>query len=176
MSHSPKQASARRSLAALVRAPGALLFALALALAMGFYAWSILDSARRTTDWLLIVPAALVGIAALVFALTGDLKGLFTAPSAEKPAPQAEPGDAPASGWFSGDVVGFALMLLVLGYALALPWLGFDLGTFLFVALALLIQGERRWLRLVFVSILSAGLFVYVFKTLLGVRLPTLFL
>ncbi|MFN3844316.1 MAG: tripartite tricarboxylate transporter TctB family protein [Paracoccaceae bacterium] len=185
MSNIEKPVSDRRSFGAIMSSPGALLFTLALGLAMAGYAWSIADGARRVTDWLLIIPAALVGVAALVFALAGDVRALISAPApSATPKHDAEAGsdrpealaDAGRTRRVHPDLVGFALMVLVLGYALTLPWLGFDIGTAIFVAIALFLQGERHWGRLIFISIGSAGLFVFVFTTLLAVRLPTVFM
>lgn len=185
MSSIEKPVSDKRCFIAIVSSPGALLFTLALGLAMGGYAWSIADGARRVTDWLLIVPAALVGVAALVFAVIAELKASTPAPApSATPNPDAEAdSERPEASAGAGiarrvhpDLVGFALMVLVLGYALTLPWLGFDIGTVMFVAIALFVQGERHWGKLIFTSIASAALFVFVFTTLLAVRLPTFFM
>lgn len=150
-----------------VRAPemlGPLLLALFLAVAMGAYAFSILDAARRVTDWLLIAPVALIGIICLGVAAHDDWRTARAA-AAHEPAPQqATPSDAR---------IGAALVVLVLAYAGSLPWLGFDLATALFVALALVLQGERRAHVVAPMALLTAGLLVWIFKHLMGVPLPS---
>jgi putative tricarboxylic transport membrane protein len=138
---------------------GALLFALFLALAMGAYAISILDAARRVTDWLLIAPVAVIGIACLAVAARDDWReGRLGRPVAEG----------------QGDArIGAALVVLVLVYAGAAPWIGFDIATALFVALALVLQGERRARVVLPTGLLTAGLLVWTFRHLMGVPLPS---
>jgi hypothetical protein len=138
---------------------GALLFGVFLALAMGAYAWSILDAARRTTDWLLILPVAGIGIFAIAFAIIDDVQ-------------QGRQGRQHKVG--EGDArIGAALVVLVLGFAGASPWLGFDIATGLFIALALILQGERRPHVVVPVALLTAGALVYLFKHVMGVPIPS---
>jgi len=138
---------------------GALLFGVFLALAMGAYAWSILDAARRTTDWILILPVAGIGILAIAFAIIDDVR-------------QGRQGRQPTVG--EGDArIGAALVVLVLGFAGASPWLGFDIAMAVFIALALILQGERRPLVVVPVALLTAGVLVYLFKEVMGVPIPS---
>ena len=69
------------------------------------------------------------------------------------------------------------LLLILTGvYAATIPFVGFDVGTAAFIALALLIQGERRIWLLVLAALLGSGLTVYLFHDLLMVRMPVLFL
>ncbi len=145
---------------------GALGFAAVLGGAMVLYAWSVLDAARRSTDWVLIVPVAAIGIAALAFAAWTDARRSHD--DAEETA-RAESSQAPAD-----DAAGFRLMLLVLGYAGALAYIGFDIATFLFIGLALVVQGERRWWLVAAVALCATALLVTVFQDVLGVRIPTL--
>lgn len=160
------------------RAPemlGPLLLALFLAVAMGAYAFSILDAARRVTDWLLIAPVALIGIICLGVAAHDDWRraraARAAAAAAQAPAPQEH---APQQEATPGDArIGAALVVLVLAYAGSIPWLGFDLATALFVALALVLQGERRAHVVAPMALLTAGLLVWIFKHLMGVPLPS---
>lgn len=39
----------------------------------------------------------------------------------------------------------FAVVILFVVYVVTLPWLGFDLGTFLFIAFFLRLAGEKNW-------------------------------
>ncbi|WP_118134513.1 tripartite tricarboxylate transporter TctB family protein [Oceanicella sp. SM1341] len=142
--------------------PGGIVFAAALALAMLGYAWSILDSARSTVDWLMILPAAGVGVIALAWAALRDAAALRAIPAAAK---------LPA---LKGNARPVALLVLICVYAASLPFAGFDLGTALFIAIALLIQGERRIWLIALNAVLGTGLLVWVFHDLLMVRLPTL--
>lgn len=150
------------------RARGPILFAALLALCMIAYAWSVLDASRRTTDWLLILPVAVIGVTALAVAAFRDLRD--TRDARRDAAPAARPTVARGS----NDRASLGLVLAVLAFALAIPWLGFDVGTLVFVAVALLVQGERRWWVIGLTSILTAVLLVLIFQTVLGVRVPTL--
>lgn len=139
---------------------GAVLFALFLAAAMGAYAWSILDAARRLTDWLLIAPVAVIGILALGSALLDDWR-------------RGRRGRAVRATGEGDGRIGAALVVLVLAYAGSVPWLGFDIATAIFVALALLLQGETRARVVAPTALLTAGLLVYLFRHVMGVPLPS---
>jgi putative tricarboxylic transport membrane protein len=138
---------------------GALLFAAFLAVAMGAYAFWILDTARRVTDWLLIAPVAAIGIMCLAAAALDDWR-------------QGRLGRDPAEAHGDGRI-GAALVVIVLGYAASIPWIGFDIGTAIFVALTLILQGERRAQVVVPMSLMTAGLLVWIFRHLMGVPLPS---
>lgn len=143
-----------------MRSPlGAVLFALFLVAVMAAYAISILSDARRVTDWLLIVPVALIGVGCLATAVFDDWRrgqaGLFAV---------AGQGDGR---------IGAALVVLVLGYAGSIPWAGFDVATAIFVMLTLLLQGERRPWVVIPMGVLTAGLLVWVFRHVMGVPLPS---
>jgi len=65
---------------------------------------------------------------------------------------------------------------LFAAYVLTLQWLGFDIGTMLFVAAFLWLQGERRWHWLIGYSIsLSFGLALF-FSAMLPYPMPMLLL
>ena len=147
---------------------GAIVFAGLLGLVFAVYAFQIFSVSRRVTDWILIGPVAFIGITALIFAAVTDLrKGRL------KPGEVVEKQTAQAA---LEDRTALTLVILVVCYALTMPWLGFDVGTALFVALALFVQGERRWWLMGTISITSATLLVLVFKYVLWVRMPTMLL
>lgn len=140
---------------------GAFAFAMVLAAVMVFYAWSVIDVARRTTDWLLILPAAGIGAVAALWAGVGDLRR----------SPRL---DQLVEATRSETVRPLILIALTLLYACTVPWVGFDVGTALFILLCLLVQGERSWWRLALASAGGAALMSWVFVDLLMVRLPVL--
>jgi len=67
----------------------------------------------------------------------------------------------------------FVLMALFALYVLTLPWLGFDVGSALFVAAALLLDGERRLWLVATVSICFALATTMLFHWLLPYPMPT---
>jgi putative tricarboxylic transport membrane protein len=82
---------------------------------------------------------------------------------AEAPARESVADVAPVIGLFAA-------------YVLTLQWLGFDIGTMLFVAAFLWYQGERRWYWLIGYSIsLSFGLALF-FSAMLPYPMPMLIL
>jgi len=73
-----------------------------------------------------------------------------------------------------GDVA--PVVGLFAAYVLSLQWLGFDIGTMLFVATFLWLQGERRWQWLIGYSVsLSFGLALF-FSAMLPYPMPMLIL
>ncbi|WP_265502770.1 tripartite tricarboxylate transporter TctB family protein [Paracoccus beibuensis] len=143
---------------------GAVVFALVAAAAMAGYAWTILGAARNAGDWLLIIPAAVIGVAALLWAVIVDGRNLVD---------QSRRGVKFLAGSTAKPV---ALLMLIGAYALALPFLGFDAGTLIFLAFALLIQGERRIWLITVNAVVGTALMIWVFHDLLMVRLPLSFL
>jgi hypothetical protein len=140
---------------------GPLVFAALLALAMLGYAWSVMGIARGLTDWLLILPVALIGAVAALWAGVADMKPLTgLAKTVERT--------------WGEDTKPILLLVLTGAYACAAPFAGFDVGTAVFILLALLLQGERSWWKLALASLAGAALMTWIFTDLLSVRLPTL--
>jgi len=141
---------------------GPLAFAALLALAMLVYAWSVMGIARGLTDWLLILPVALIGAAAFLWAGVADMKPLTGLTKVVERT-------------WGEDVKPILLLVLTGAYTCAAPYAGFDVGTAVFILLALLLQGERSWWKLALASLAGAALMTWIFTDLLSVRLPTLF-
>ena len=140
--------------------PGALVFAILAALAFVIYAWTILGAARNPGDWLLILPAAGIGVTALGWAAIADGRRFLRSgarPGLQIPESVAKP---------------VILLLLIAVYAITLPFAGFDIGTAIFLGLALLVQGERRLWLVLLNAVIGTALIVWVFHGLLRVRLP----
>ncbi|WP_051231568.1 tripartite tricarboxylate transporter TctB family protein [Stutzerimonas azotifigens] len=143
---------------------GGILLPLALAAGFAFYALDVYRKARGVTDWMLIVPTAAVGVLALLFIMSQVLRR-----QARKQTEQAG-----RSNESIRPALGF--MALLLAYACTLPYIGFDVATFLFLALALRLQGERRWWVLLLFSLVVTVPVVLLFVKLLSVKLFTLVL
>jgi len=58
------------------------------------------------------------------------------------------------------------------GFCLLLPWLGYPVSAFLFVAAVLRRLGSGRWVPVLITAALSAAISYYVFAVLLSVPLP----
>jgi len=68
------------------------------------------------------------------------------------------------------------VIILFTGYVLLLPWLGFDVGTFLFLSLFLWFHGERRVGRILIFSLTFALLVALFFSNMLPYPMPMLLL
>lgn len=68
------------------------------------------------------------------------------------------------------------VVALFAAYVLALHWIGFDVGTFLFLAVFLWLHGERRWPWLLGYSIGFASLVSIFFSKMLPYPMPMLIL
>ena len=66
------------------------------------------------------------------------------------------------------------VMALFTAYVASLNWLGFDIGTLLFTAVFLWMQGERRWAWLVGYSVAFAFALTFFFQQMLPYPMPTL--
>lgn len=66
------------------------------------------------------------------------------------------------------------VMMLFTAYVVSLNWLGFDIGTLLFMAVFLWMQGERRWPWLIGYSVAFAFVLTYFFQQMLPYPMPTL--
>jgi hypothetical protein len=142
---------------------GGVIFACLMAAVILGFAWSVVDAARRTTDWLLIAPGAVIAALAFLWAGVADIR----APRRVTALTEAARSDAAQP---------IILIALTCGFAIVAPFIGFDLGSAIFIFLCLLVQGERSFWRLTLASIGGAALMTWIFAGLLMVRLPTMFL
>jgi putative tricarboxylic transport membrane protein len=62
--------------------------------------------------------------------------------------------------------------LLIVAYVGLMPYLGFALGTFLFMAAHLRISGGYKWVFSIVLSLVTAVLCTYVFRVSLNIGLP----
>jgi hypothetical protein len=141
---------------------GATVFTLALAAAFVGYAADVTQKARGVTDWMMILPAAAIGTIALLVSLIEDWRAALSGPAAEP-----DPAEARQAG---GAVTFMAALAL---YVAAVPYAGFEIATFAFLATALLLQGERRLVVVVGFALIASAALVVLFAVLLGVRIPT---
>jgi putative tricarboxylic transport membrane protein len=102
-----------------------------------FTSWYLWDTWRASTHIYNLIFVLPLTVIILLLCLVTFLKELFAAPSAlDLPTERQGEDDETST---------LPTVLLFVGYVLALPWLGFDVGTFLFVALFLRLAGEKKW-------------------------------
>lgn len=150
--------------------------------ALGAYCiWYLFDTRRASTNYqnlLLIEPAVIFAVLLLLVIL----KSIVSIERSERAAEVSPPAvateeiasDEPAE---DGPTVGMAVaaMALMAVYVAAIPYIGFDGASLLFIATAIFMQGERRPAVLVLVPIGFVVVVVYGFKQLLPIPIPTLF-
>ena len=126
-------------------------------------AW--LESARAR-NLILILPASILSLALCGIVLLGIFREAVPTPT-ESP----EPAKPILSRYRTGVTMGLFTL-----YIVSIPVLGFDLGTALFLAASLLVDGERRPLVLIGVPIAFATFATLCFRWLLPYPMPILIL
>lgn len=155
--------------------PGeSVLFALSLTALFGYYAYSVHAEARGMTDWILILPAAGIGITALLVIVGTKIIDWYTATHRHPTDLSVDDANAPPAPASSRPAVLFMGLLAL--YVALIPIIGFDLSSFLFLCLALYLQGEKRWWVIIGFGLVVSMTVALVFIELLNVRLPTLLL
>ena len=121
-----------------------------------------IDTYRASSDVLnliLVLPVIAIVLALCLIQFVIEMRDV----KAKAPARESVGDVAPVIGLFAA-------------YVLTLQWLGFDIGTMLFIAAFLWLQGERRWRWLIGYSIsLSFGLALF-FSAMLPYPMPMLIL
>ena len=139
-----------------------LLFAGAIA---GWCAWFCIDAwsaSRNVENLVLIVPAAALAVVLFAFVAVGCFRRRAEGNAGRRPIARS----------LLARIAGTMALLAV--FAAAGPLVGFDVAILAYVALMLLLGGERRPLVLVLVPVLFCAAVVYCFGTVLATPLPTL--
>jgi putative tricarboxylic transport membrane protein len=133
----------------------------------GWIVWYYFDARAASSNlqnMLLIRPATIV---ALILYCVVIFQALNVAPDEPRTGRSPEGAKSPAS----LRAPGIAASLIA--YVVLLPYLGFDIATFLFVAATMVVAGERRWwVALLFAAAFSAFL-ALAFKFALSTPVPT---
>ena len=109
---------------------GNLIILLALFLFTGWYLWDTLRASTQINNLIFVLP---LSVSILVLCLLTFIKELLApSPAIEHRKESTETGT-------------LSVVLLFVGYVGTLPWLGFDVGTFVFIALFLRLAGEKKW-------------------------------
>ncbi|QTF90906.1 tripartite tricarboxylate transporter TctB family protein [Halomonas sp. BM-2019] len=140
---------------------GDLLVLMALA---GFTLWYLMDAIRVSSavqNLLLILPLSLVvlGIVLLELAMRWRQGTLLARPEADEPLFKTLP-----------------VVALFAAYVISLETLGFDIATVLFIALFLVMKGERNWPLLVAFSLAFGFGVAFFFAYMLPYPMPMLLL
>jgi len=136
----------------------------------GWSAWFCRDawlSGPDIENLILIVPASAMAVALYIFVAAGCF---HVAGKTEKLA--ATPQHVPAKG--TGFKVAGTMVLLA-GFVIAGPLIGFDVASFAYIFAMLVLLGERRIIVLLLVPLLFCVAAIYCFNTILATPLPLYF-
>lgn len=140
-----------RSLLARLDRLGPVLVALAVLIAALAYMADAYAASKRIHNLIMLVPmtAIVVVLSAIIFIKELGFRQVASMDNSE---PDGSPA---ASGDRDGASVGAVALMMtgLLLYAMASPWIGFDVASILFLAFCLWIQGEKRPLVLAGFSI-----------------------
>ena len=128
----------------------------------GWVIWYALDvwrASEHIVNWILVLPVSLI----ILVLCAMEYVRVSVKPAAINPDQESVQSVFP--------VIGLFFM-----YVVSLKWLGFDVGTFLFVALFLWIHGERRWPWALGYSLCLAVLLSVFFSKMLPYPMPMLVL
>jgi hypothetical protein len=142
-----------------------LAFATAIA---GWCAWFLRDAWRSAPDvenMILIGPAATAAILLYGFVAAGCFRRVAGA----NPAPLRPPLAASVSLKIAGA------MMLLAGFVVAGPLIGFDIASFVYLFAMMFFLGERRILILLLVPLIFCIAAIYCFNAILSTPLPLFF-
>ena len=136
---------------------------------IGFSLWYLHDAHRASSNvqnLLLIGPASGVAVAAGLWLLARDLRHLRIRRIDPTPDPRT-----------LRDRYGpLAAMTALVLYAVAMPYVGFDVATFAFIATGMWIQGERRVAVLIGFPALVTVAVIYALQNVLFTPVPTMWM
>jgi len=142
---------------------------LALFLLTGLYLWDAWRASTHVYNLIFVLPLT---VSILVLCLATFLKELISS---------VGEGDETTDEVFDSQVESaesstLSVVLLFVGYVLTLPWLGFDFGTFVFIALFLRLAGEKKWSWTLGYSLVFAFSSALFFSYMLPYPMPLLLL
>jgi hypothetical protein len=160
------------------RITGDLIVLVLLAAFIVFYCVDTILASRDILNLILVLPLSVAAFA-LCFAqfLIGLRESRARSPAGGQRQPR--PADAPelAGQDQEASLANIARVVgLFAAYVLTLPWLGFDVGTCLFLGAFLRIHGERRLFRLISYSVGFGFLMAFFFSRMLPYPMPMLLL
>lgn len=134
-----------------------LVVLLVLAGMAALYCYDAISASTHVYNLILVLPLTVLVVALCTFQFVAAVR------SGE---PEAERAESLREAW--------PVMALFTAYVVSLNWLGFDVGTCLFTAAFLYVQGERRWPWLIGYAIAFAFVVTFFFRSMLPYPMPTL--
>lgn len=124
-----------------------------------WYFWDAYTASSHLLNLILILPVTLIVLTLCVIEFISQIS------HKDREQPELDP-----------VVTIVPVVSLFAGYVITLPWLGFDVGTFLFISLFLWFHGERRWQWVLGYGLSAATLMALFFSNMLPYPMPMLLL
>lgn len=154
--------------AARERLPGEVVFALLMALMSAFLLWTAIGISGFKSS----TSAGAFPMAASATMLVCSL--IVIAQTVRAPLAAGEPGESLWRQWvrrIAPPVIVWTSLAIVV-YMLTLEWLGFIVGSYLFLIVSMALLGSRRWGLNLLASAGTLAAIVVVFQTAFSVQLP----
>lgn len=135
---------------------------LVLVVLAGLSAAYAIDAYQASSNVLNMIMVLPVTVVVLVLC---SVQFVVAAPQVREPDTSADP---------ARDVI--PVMALFIAYVSTLEWLGFDVGTFLFIGAFLWVHGERRWQWVIGYALAFSMLMAMFFSKMLPYPMPLLIL
>ncbi|PLC52634.1 hypothetical protein CR155_17770 [Pollutimonas nitritireducens] len=151
------------------------LVVLGIGVAIGLYLFDAMGASSKVGNLVLILPASILGLLLCVLTLGGivrDARREVNDVHVEAPVEESK-GEAESFYDRARPIVMLGLFAI---YILLLPVLGMDVGSAIFLAVALLANGERRVVFIIGYSVIFAAASTLLFKSILPYPLHTLLL
>lgn len=145
-----------------------LAFATGLAGWVAWYCWDAWHANSDVENMILILPVSAAAVLLYVFVIAGSCRRVD---QAEKIS-----GSISESLTTRTAIRILGSMVLLAGFVLSGPWIGFDVATFVYMLFMMVFLGERRIPILLLVPLLFTAAVIYAFGTLLSTPLPVLIL
>ncbi|AWB35376.1 tripartite tricarboxylate transporter TctB family protein [Orrella marina] len=161
---------------------------LVISAAICLYLVDSINASSRVGNLVLILPASILGLGLCLLTLAGIVREAIRGPSEDVKVSTPVAGESDQRGVDSSvdspdehsTVFERARPLVMLAlfavYVLMIPYLGMDGSSALFLAAALIVNGERRLIFILGYSIIFAAVATYIFKSILPYPLHTLFI
>jgi len=146
---------------------GHLLFATIILIASVWYFFDARQASNSPYNLIMIAPcvAAIVVVYIITLVLEIRISHIDSAPA----SPERVVMD-----WLDpASVRNVTMMALLILYVLTLEHLGFEIATFFFISLSLIMQGERRYVRVVIFAILFSTITTWLLTSLSLSPIPT---
>jgi putative tricarboxylic transport membrane protein len=132
-----------------------------------WYCWDAWHASSDVENMILILPVSAAAILLYIFVVVGCCKRIRS--SEEQSAVLTSSAEKKTALRIAGS------MVLLAGFVVAGPLIGFDIATFVFTLSMMAFLGERRILFLLFGPLLFTAGVIYCFSTLLATPLPVFF-